>query len=779
MKKTHRHRPQGKQPSRKKSPASPPAATPPKKRPVFIPKKSTGTAEAAPAPFSKRQPAARQPAAPFPKKSSAPAARNPNASALTGTIHFRQNGNATVIPLRAPNAPASPDDAPLDLFSEDTANALPGDTVEVALTRRRSTRDPNRRMARVIRVLQRASSTAVGTLQLHARHLSVRPDDPRFPRDIAVTLPANIPAEPGDKVVVTLDLANWNSSNRPLRGTVTERLGKTFEPAAELLGLCRKYNLNPAFPEPVRRQAAALPAEVTPADTANRLDCRHLPTITIDPDDAKDFDDALSIEQLPGNLTRVAIHIADVSHYVTPGSPLDIEARARGNSTYLVGAVIPMLPEKLSNGLCSLVEARDRLAKTVFLTFRPDASIAASSIAATVIRSRKRLTYRQAHALLTTDDLARIRALPLPAKHNTGSTGRALSSLSDDELRRLAQTVRALWKIASKLRARRFANGSLDLDMPETRIILDEQGRAARLEKITNDESHQLVEEFMLAANEAVARLTRSKHIPSLYRVHDAPDPERLLELRAGLAAHDIQTGDLSHRPQMTRLLQTIANNPDAHILRTQVLRSLKKACYRATPDGHYGLSKKDYTHFTSPIRRYADLIVHRVLPMTAPPAAPSPSEPCGNLSPLPPATTCRPQSPAAKPVRYAPSELAQLAEHISRTEIASTDAERESVKIKLAEYFELQLAKQPPPTFPAVITDATPRGLFIELTDSLAFGFIPASALPRDAYFLNHNGALTGRRLRNTYAPGQKLAVQIAAVDRARRQLDFRPARA
>jgi ribonuclease R len=420
---------------------------------------------------------------------------------------------------------------------------------------------------------------------------------------------------------------------------------------------------------------------------------------------------------------RVGIHIADVSAYVRPGTAIDREARRRGNSTYLVGTVIPMLPEKLSNGLCSLVEAQDRLCKAVFLTFGPDFRLKETGFANTVIRSRKRLTYKQAYALLFEDNLEKIRALPVPPKHQTGSTGRALRELSDAEIADLQTWIRRLWRVASALRRERMEHGSLDLDMPETKIFVDPQGYADRLERIEQDESHQLIEEYMLAANEAVARLTRTQRLPSLYRVHDQPDTEKLNDYRQFISTFGIKIGDLSRREEVVRLLAILKTHPQGYTLRTQFLRSLKKACYRSTPDGHYGLHKKDYTHFTSPIRRYADLVVHQVL-----------------------------QSYLSRKgegvVRHDIRGVQQLADHLSQTEVNSTDAERESVKIKLLEFFERELAKKKRTAFAAVITDVRRHGFFIELVESMTFGFVSSDAIGDDYYQLNNEGnALVGRR--------------------------------
>ncbi len=679
---------------------------------------------------------------------------------VTGKINFRAGGSAYVVLARSGAGPA-PDS--IQISPEDTGVAMHGDTVEISVNpgiRQRRDGRGTERTGRVLRVVERARDTVVGNLQKIRSTYYVKPDDPRFFHEVAVADPArsslNPAPVPGDKVVVRL--ADWTKRSQLIQGEIIERLGKTFEPRAELAGIYHKFNLDPTFPAAVEREVASLPDTVQPAELAGRLDYREIPTFTIDPDDAKDFDDALSLEYLDNGDIRIGIHIADVSAYVKPGTALDKEAQRRGNSTYLVGTVIPMLPEKLSNGLCSLVEAQDRLTKAVFLVFDPKGRPKAHSFANTVIRSRKRLTYKQAYALLFEKSLAKIRALPLPPKHQTGSTGRALSSLDDAELTDLQKWVRQLWKLASKLRHDRMAKGSLDLDMPETKVFVDAEGYADRLEKIEHDESHQLIEEFMLAANEAVARLTKSHRLPSIYRVHDEPDAEKLNELREFLVTFGIRTGDLTKREEIVRLLDTLSTHPQGYTLRTQLLRSLKKACYRGSADGHYGLAKNDYTHFTSPIRRYSDLVVHRVfghyLIKHEGHAAPSDYN-----------------------YGYSAAKMDSMGEHLSLTEINSTEAERESVKIKLLEFFERELAKEKKTSFAAVITDVRPNGFFVELTESMTFGFIPITALSDDSYSINNAGdALIGRRTRNTYSLAAHLPVAVEKVDRFKRLIDFRP---
>lgn len=678
---------------------------------------------------------------------------------IVGKIIFRAGGSALVIPDKVSGTNTTELDS-IQIAPDETDVAMHGDRVCVRILHGVRTHRPGETAGRVMRILSRGRATLVGNLVRKGREFAVAPDDPRYFHEIEVMDPARsgvkpIP-QPGDKVVVALD--EWKRRQDPLTGKITERLGRTHEPRAELLGVFEKFNLDPDFPEPVRRETLNLPDRVQPHELVNRLDYREVPTFTIDPDDAKDFDDALSIEQLDDGEVRVGIHIADVSAYVRQGTALDREAQRRGNSTYLVGVVVPMLPEKLSNGLCSLVEAQDRLCKAVFITFGRTGVIKHTACANTVIRSRKRLTYKQAFALLFENDLSRIRALPLPAKHQTGSTGRALRELSDPELTNLQSWVRTLWRLASKLRRDRMAHGSLDLDMPETKIFVDEKGFADRLEKIEHDESHQLIEEFMLAANEAVARITRTHKQPSLYRVHDEPDPEKLNEYRELLGSFEIRVSDLTQRPELVKLLDTLRDHPQGYTLRTQLLRSLKKAAYRATPDGHFGLNKKDYTHFTSPIRRYADLVVHRVFDqyLIKHQAYPAGTDRNG----------------------YTLPQLQQLGEHLSQTEINSAEAERESVKIKLLEFFDREMTRKPKTKFAAVITDVRRNGLFIELVDSMTFGFVSTTVLPDDYYSLN--GAetmLVGRRTKARFELNGRLDVVVERVDRFKRLIDFRPA--
>lgn len=689
-----------------------------------------------------------------------------DADLVSGRLIFRQSGSAILIPDSDPGGDGYP------IKSEDTGVSMHGDTVLARKVedQRRPFRGKGRQQrpeykpdekpnVRVIRILKRARITIPGTLE-QAKHASyVIPDDPRIIHDILVPDPKNSGLKPipkvGDKVVVKM--LEWKQRHLNPEGEIMEVLGRTHEPDAEFKAILYKYDLNPRFPSAVEQQTKDIPDVVRSEDIGNRQDCRDLFTFTIDPDDAKDFDDALSLELLEDGKTRVGVHIADVSAYVKPGSPLDREAQERGNSTYLVGTVIPMLPHALSNGLCSLVEAEDRLTKTCFITFNDSADISEVKFANTVINSNKRLTYKQAYAFMQQDDLAEIRNTPLPPKHQTGSTGRSLDKVTDEEMATLKKYIGKLWQIAKQLRERRFRKGSLDLDMTSVKIYVDEEGYADRIEKEFNDESHQLIEEFMLSANEQVARTMKKQDFPCIYRVHDEPEEEKLKELRETMQSFGVQCGNLQKPREMTLLLKKLKEHPQGYTLKVHVLRSLKQAQYRASADGHYGLSKPDYTHFTSPIRRYSDLIVHRILD--------------GYLC------KTRADSALGEPeIRYKQGKLESLGDHISVTERNSVDAERESVKTKLLEFYDRELQKEQKQHFKAIITDVKNHGLFVELTDTLAFGMVHISTLDDDFYHPNPEGtALIGRRKKRTYALGQYIMVQVERVDRFKRQIDFR----
>ncbi len=655
------------------------------------------------------------------------------ADLFPGVITFNDKGFAFVIN----ETKGQPD---LFISAENSATALQGDRVLARViqegfidARGRRYRGPGageRKEGRVIRILQRANDTVVGTLQRSKQFFYVVADDPRFIHHIYVHPGQTVlPKQPdlGDKVVVRLDV--WESRHVNPEGKIIEVLGPASQQGVDMLSIIRKYHLPEEFPKPVMQAAGQIPEEVDESESVRREDLRGRFILTIDPDDARDFDDAVEVEELAGGGWRLMVHIADVSHYVQPGSVLDREAYARGNSVYLADRVIPMLPERLSNGVCSLKPKVDRLTYSAFIEFGAGGRIKSTRFARTVIRSAARLTYREAFTLLQG---------PADATPVSRALHRA-------------------WKLAALLRANRFKNGSLELDMPEVKVHLDDTGKPVRLERVENDISHQLIEEFMLAANEVVARELKHRNIPALYRIHEDPDPDRLLEFRDFVQSYDYRVGDLTQRAEMQKLLVAVRGKPEGEAIKLGLLKSLKRAAYDTAPLGHYGLAKANYTHFTSPIRRYADLVVHRALALL---------------------------TGEEKRARLAAGEMNAVAAHISAMERVAADAERESVKLKKLEYFQNLLHEndadndKEPAVFQAVIVDVRNYGLLVELPDFVISGLVHVSELRDDFYqFDAVRQRFTGRKTKQSYQIGDKVMVEVANVDTFKKHVDFRVA--
>jgi len=643
-----------------------------------------------------------------------------DADLFAGVIQFHASGSAHVLSEK----PGQPD---LYISGENSHTALHGDRVVARVVRERPTAIgiPGRASTgaklegRVIRILERKNETFVGTLQKTRNFYFVVADDPRIAQNLYVPQPEpELKAHVGDKVVAKLD--NWPTRHVNPEGHVVEVLGRTGAPGVDMLSIIKKHRLPEAFPNDVTKEAEAISPELDPAEIKLREDLRDRMIITIDPDDARDFDDAIEVERIDQGW-RVAIHIADVSHYVRPKSPLDREAYARGNSVYLADRVIPMIPGALSNGICSLRPNEDRFTFSVIADINRKGKVLSARFARTVIRSKARFTYKEAYALLQ--------------KPPTDALSRKLHTA---------------WELSSLLRRNRFENGSLDLDFPEVKVWLDPNGKPIRLEKIENDISHQLIEELMLLANELVARELKLAKQPTVYRVHEKPDPDKLAEFRETALGQGVRCGDLGNRPEVQKLLKVVKGRPQEYSIKLALLKSLKRARYASDPLGHYGLNKMDYAHFTSPIRRYADLVVHRSLERQL------------GL------TKRGPDS----------SVLTTTAEHISTTERTAAEAEKESVKLKKLEYFQLQLSKQGGDTFKARILDVRNYGLFVELPEFLLSGLVHVSSLNGDFYILDPaRGRLVGRRSKKVYQVGDEIEVMVAKVDMFKQQVDFQPA--
>jgi len=517
--------------------------------------------------------------------------------------------------------------------------------------------------------------------------------------------------------VVRLD--DWQSRHVNPEGEIIEVLGPAAAPGVDMLSIIRKYHLPTEFPSDVLEQTEGIPESVDAQQIARREDLRNQFIVTIDPDDARDFDDAINVEKLANGGWQLGVHIADVAAYVQPGSALDREARRRGNSVYLPDRVIPMLPERLSNGVCSLKPEADRLTHSVFIQFDKRGVAKSARFARSVIRSAHRLTYKEAYGILT--------------------------SLPRD---RLGERLHLAWELAALLRRKRFEHGALDLDFPEVKVSVDAQGKPVRLERVENDESHQLIEEFMLVANEAVARELKKRAIPTIYRVHENPDPEKLAEYREFVLGFGYKVGDLTRGAELQRLLAEIRGKPEEQALKVGLLKSLKRARYDPQPLGHYGLAKTNYLHFTSPIRRYADLVVHRAL---------------GS------------DTASRRSYHMGMAEIASIAEHISTTERNAADAEIDATLMKKLEFFQRQLAGRKSQMFSATVVDVRNYGVMVELPDALITGLIHVSSLTDDFYvFEPARRQLIGRRSRKRFRVGDDLSVFVARVDLFKRQVDF-----
>ena len=633
---------------------------------------------------------------------------------IAGRILMNRRGGGRVVTTDAsqPAIDISPNAAGTAMHN-DRVLVLVDSTVSPA--RRRGQRQPAGSGGKVVEVLERARTQVVGTLEKSRELWYVVPSDPRITHDIYLPKlgqAAKPKARRGDRVVV--EITEWPSRHNAPEGKLVEVIGNPGAPGVDVESVIRQYELPTRFPGTVKAEARRLGTKVTEADRRGRRDCRRHLVVTIDPVDARDFDDAISLERIEGRRWRLWVHIADVSHYVRPGSALDKESRRRGNSTYLIDRVIPMLPEELSNELCSLKPGVDRLARSVEFVLTNSGRIEQAKFHSTVICSKQRFSYEEAMAVLE--------------REPTGGIERMLH-----DAHRLAQ----------QLRQARFRAGALDLDVPERKVLLDAKGRVSEVRRVENDVSHQLIEEFMLLANETVAREIKRRRAGAIHRVHDVPDTEKLDNLRAQAALMGLRAGNLADQKQAGKFLASLKDHPLGDVFRIGYLRCMKRACYSTEPIGHYGLAKEDYVHFTSPIRRYADLIVHRVVYQRA---------------------------------RLDAEALATAADHISLTERNSADAELDSKLIKLLSHLQRQLDRRKPETYTATVTEVRNIGAMVDITELGLKGLVKRLSLSDDRYrFVPERGRLVGRLRGNEIAPGDQLRVQVESIDLQKKQADFR----
>ncbi len=643
----------------------------------------------------------------------------PKGNRVSGTFRRTQRGFGFVRP--ADTEPTDTEPADIYIPAKKAADASTGDVVLVQLDRRRGRHLPGPR-GEIVEILQRQTHQFVGTYFATAGIGYVQVDGTRFSQPLCVGDPGVKGANPDDKGV--LEMVRFPSEWQDGEGVITEVLGGRGKPGVDTLSIIREFGLPGEFAqnalEEARGEADAM-AELGESIPKGRLDLTDLTVITIDPADARDFDDAISLEKLDTGHWRLGVHIADVVHFVRPKTALDREALSRATSVYLPDRVIPMLPEIISNSLASLQPGKVRYTKTVFMEFTADGVRVDTEYHSAAIKSRKRLNYEQVDQFLADPDPWRKR----------------LGAKVHDLLGRMHE-------LAMILRRRRIEHGALELNMPEVKIELDRQGRVSGAHVVENTESHQIIEEFMLAANEAVAEILAEKELHFLRRIHPAPAPHKLKALTEFVKELGFKTESLQSRFELQKLLSRVANRPEVYAVNYAVLRSMQRAVYSPEPELHYALASDCYCHFTSPIRRYPDLTVHRLLD-----------------------TILRRRKP-----RNDFDELAVLGEHCSERERRAESAERELVKLKLLAYMSERIGQR----MDAIVTGVESFGLFVQGIELPAEGLIHIDSLTNDYYHFDRTThTLSGRRRGNTFRLGDRLQVTVARVDLERRELDFR----
>lgn len=626
----------------------------------------------------------------------------------TGTFVRRSNGKNSVI--------TDEDSEAIFVAERNSLHALNGDRVKVHVAARRRGQEPE---AEVIEIIEKKEQTFIGVLEVERNVAFLKTDSKFLACDIFIPRSKLKGGKTGDKAIVKI--TEWPEDSKNPRGEVIDILGKNGDNTTEMHAILAEFGLPYKYPKNVEDAADKIGAGITPEEIGRREDFRGVTTFTIDPKDAKDFDDALSIRRLPNGNTEVGVHIADVTHYVTPNSIIDREAKQRATSVYLVDRTIPMLPEHLCNGICSLRPNEEKLTFSCIFELDDEAEIKAARIARTVIESDRRFTYEEAQERIETGE-------------------------GD-----LQKEINALDKLAKKLRARRFENGSVDFDREEVKFDIDEEGHPTGVYFKVSKEANKLVEEFMLLANRTVAATIgrpagRRKAKPFVYRIHDVPDETRLhdLALVAATFGYKIKTSGSSAEinRSLNKMLADVKGKGEENFLSVLAIRTMAKAVYSTENVGHYGLGFEYYTHFTSPIRRYPDMMVHRLLERYL----------HGGRS-----------VDAVK--------LEDECKHSSDMEQLAVNAERASIKYKQVEYMMDHIGEE----FDGMISGVTEWGIYVELEENHCEGLVPMRDLADDYYdYDEKNYCIRGRRRGTVYRLGDQVRVRVANANLEKKQLDF-----
>jgi len=635
-------------------------------------------------------------------------------------IAGRLEGNQKGFGFLIPDDPTKED---IFISRENMNGAMHNDKVFVRI-------DPHskgkRKEGEVVKIIERVNHRIVGNFEKNRYFGFVIPDNQRIFYDLFIPKEEINGARQNQKVVA--EITAWPEKKRNPEGRIIEILGNKEEPGVDIEAIIRQLDLPQDFPPEVKFEAEEIPRQISEEEIKNRRDLRQLPMVTIDGADAKDLDDAVSIEELEEGVVRLGVHIADVSHYVKENSELDKEALNRGTSIYLVDRVIPMLPRRLSNGICSLNPGEDRLTMSVFITYQLEPlKILDHEIFPSIIRTNYRLTYDEVTAILVDGDPE------LTAKYQD-----------------FIPQLKLMNNLRKKLREERFAGGSINFDFPEIKVILDDEGKPVELKKRKHGISEQLIEEFMIAANRVVAEDMSWREVPFIYRVHDQPDPERLQEFNEfihNFGYHLKGQENEIHPRALQELLEKVADKPEERVINTMLLRSMKQAVYTPYNIGHFGLAIDYYSHFTSPIRRYPDLMIHRIIKEVLVKGY------------LPP-----------KRAEELENRLNQIADHSSLQERRAMEAERDSVELKKIEFMKDKIGE----VFEGIINGVTNFGFFVELENTVE-GLVHVENLRDDYYHYNEKQlCLVGEVTRKVYRFGDKVKVQVDGINLDEREIDF-----
>ncbi len=609
-----------------------------------------------------------------------------------------------------------------DIFipGDATKGALHGDKVMITIKEEQTGR---RREGAVINIVERSNNQVIGTFEKSKNFGFVRPDNQKFGKDVFIPKEFTKGAVDGHKVVAKI--TNFGDASTNPEGKIVEILGHVNDPGVDIISVVRAYELPVDFPEEVMRALTNVPEEIDPEEIKNRKDIRDITTVTIDGEDAKDLDDAITISK-EGDIYHLGVHIADVTHYVKEGAPLDKEALKRGTSVYLVDRVIPMLPHKLSNGICSLNPGVDRLALSCFMDIDSKGTVLGHEIAETVIRSDRRMTYTNVAKIVEESD-----------------------EQVTKEYESLVPMFMLMQELAEVLRARRHKRGSINFDFPESKIIVDKLGKPVEIKPYERNKATKIIEEFMLIANETIAEDFFWQEIPFVYRTHDNPDEEKIKRLAIFINnfGYSIKLGQEEiHPKELQKLLIKVEDTPEEALISRLTLRSMKQAKYTVVNTGHFGLSAKYYCHFTSPIRRYPDLQIHRIIKENL----------NGKLG--------------EKRVQHYEKILFEVANHSSKTERRAEEAEREVEKLKKVEYMMDHIGE----TFEGVISGVTSWGMYVELPNTIE-GMIRVSEMDDDYYIYDEERyQMIGEHTKKTYKLGQMVTVEVVNADKILRTVDF-----